>query len=291
MLGKLSSSESKTFGEKVAKNLIVKSIIGTKYHFGLGKNKTKQNSWKEKIANELHKPIKRKFLRLSLIVFSKDEIWSVDLVDIQAFSSFNKRFKYILTVIDVFSKYAWAVPIKDKSAASVTKAFEKIISDRIPKKLWVDEGKEFYNTTFKKLLDKYKMDMYSTFNEGKAVVIERFNRTLKNIMWKYFTANNTRFYLDALDQMVKNYNENVHSTIKMTPKEASKDINRRKVYSNIIRKQNKSRTSIKYKKGDKVRISKYKRHFEKGYTPNWTEEIFTIDKIYMTNPVTYQVRD
>ena len=110
-------------------------------------------------------------------------------------------------------------------------------------------------------------------------------------MWKYFTANNTRFYIDALDQMVKNYNDKVHSTIKMTPKEASKDINRGKVYFNIIRKQNKSRTSIKYKKGDKVRISKYKRHFEKGYTPNWTEEIFTIDKINMKNPVTYQVRD
>ena len=91
--------------------------------------------------------------------------------------------------------------------------------------------------------------------------------------------------------MVKNSNEKVHSTIKMTPKEASKDVNRGKVCFNIIRKQNKSRTSIKYKKGDKVRISKYKRHFEKGYTPNWTEEIFTIDKINMTNPVTYQVRD
>ena len=180
--------------------------------------------------------------------------------DMQAFSSFDKRFKYILTIIDVFSKYACAVSIKDKSAASVTKAFEKIISERIPKQLWVDEGKEFYNTTFKKLLDKHKIDMYSTFNEGKAVVIERFNRTLKNIMWKYFTANNTRFYLDALDQMVKNYNKKVHSTIKMTPKEASKDINRGKVYFNIIRKPNKSRTSIQYKKGDKVRISKYKRH-------------------------------
>ena len=94
-------------------------------------------------------------------------------------------------------------------------------------------------------------------------------------MWKCFTANNTRFYLDALDQMVKNYNDKVHSTIKMTPKEASKDINRGKVYFNIIRKQNKSRPSLKYKKGDKVRISKYKRHFEKGYTPNWTEENFT----------------
>ena len=106
----------------------------------------------------------------------------------QAFSSFNKGLKYILTVIDVFSKYAWAVPIKDKSAASVTKAFETKINDRIPKTLWVDEGKEFYNAVFKKLLDKHKIDMYSTLNEGKAVVIERFYRTLKYIMSKYFTA-------------------------------------------------------------------------------------------------------
>ena len=120
-------------------------------------------------------------------------------------------------------------PNKHKYAASVTKAFEKIISIRIPKKLWVDEGKVFHNATFKQLLHKYKIDMYSTFNEGKAVVVERLNRTLKHIMWKYFTANNTRFYLDALDQMVKNYNEKRHSTIKMTPKETSKDINRGKV--------------------------------------------------------------
>ena len=128
--------------------------------------------------------------------------------------------------------------------------------------------------------------MYSTFNEGKAAVVERFNRTLK------MSCGNILLQIpDALDQIVKNYNDKVHSTIKMTPKEASKDINRGKVYFNNIRKQNKSRTSIKYKKGDKVRISKYKRHFEKGYTPNWTEEIFTIDKINMTNPVTYQVRD
>ena len=102
-----------------------------------------------------------------MIVFNKDEIWSADLVEMQAFSSFNKGFKYILTVIGAFSKYAWAVQIKDKSAASVTKAFETIISDRSLKKLWVDEGKEFYNATFKKLLDKHITDMYSTFNEGK----------------------------------------------------------------------------------------------------------------------------
>ena len=139
----------------------------------------KKYIWKEKLADKLHKPIKRKFPRQFVIVFNKNEIRSVVLVDMQAFSSFNKGFKYILTVIDGFSKYAWEIPIKDKSAAPVTKEFEKIISDRIPKKLWVVEGKEFYNATFKKRLDKHKIDMYSIFNEGKAVVIEQFNRTIK----------------------------------------------------------------------------------------------------------------
>ena len=108
--------------KKVAKHLIVKPVIGTKYQLGLGKQK---HTWKEKLDDNLHKPIKRKFPRRSVIVFSKDEIWSADLVDMQAFSSFNKGFKYILTVIDVFNKYARAVPIKDKSAASITKEFEK----------------------------------------------------------------------------------------------------------------------------------------------------------------------
>ncbi|MCU7951726.1 MAG: DDE-type integrase/transposase/recombinase [gamma proteobacterium symbiont of Bathyaustriella thionipta] len=226
-----------------------------------------------------------------MIVFRKDEIWSADLVDMQAFSSVNKGFKYILTVIDVFSKYAWAIPLKNKTGISVTKAFEKIIGERIPKKLWVDEGKEFYNSTFIKFLDQHKINMYSTFNEGKAVVIERFNRTLKRIMWKYFTTNNTRKYIDVLPEMIKNYNEKVHSTIKMSPNEASKAINRGKVYFNIIKNRSKAGKSIKYKKGDKVRISKYKKKFEKGYTPNWTEEIFTIDKINRTYPITYQVKD
>ena len=91
-----------------------------------------------------------------MTVFNKDEIWPADLVNMQAFSSFNKGFKYILTVIDVFNKYAWAVPIKDKSAASVTKSFEKIISDRIPKKLWVDEGKDFIMLHLKNFLINIK---------------------------------------------------------------------------------------------------------------------------------------
>tara|TARA_Y100001956_G_scaffold46976_1_gene45610 strand:+ start:327 stop:1214 length:888 start_codon:yes stop_codon:yes gene_type:complete len=233
----------------------------------------------------------------------------------QAFSKENKGIKYLLTVIDIFSKYAWAVPLKNKTGESVTDAFNKIVSgkalnpeggvsgkalnpeggvsskERIPQNLWVDEGKEFYNKTFQSFLNKNKINMYHTFNQGKAVVIERFNRSLKRIMWKYFTANNTYTYLNDLQSMVDKYNNTKHSSIKMTPNQASKQPNKGAVYFNLYGDLKVSKSKPKFKIGDRVRLSKIKRHFEKGYTPNWTEEIFIIDGIQNTNPITYTIRD
>ena len=210
----------------------------------------------------------------------------------QAFSKKNKDTKYLLTIIDVFSKYAWAVPLINKTGESVTEAFDKIVSEgRKPKNLWVDEGKEFYNKTFQSFLKKNNISMYHTFNEGKAVVIERFNRTLKRIMWKYFTANNTYSYLNVLQSMLYKYNNTKHSSIKMSPEEASKKSNKGTVYFNLYGDLEVSKSKPKFKIGDSVRLSKLKRHFEKGYTPNWTEEVFVINGIQNTNPITYTLKD
>ena len=107
-------------------------------------------------------------------------------------------------------------PIKTKSA----KAFETILTKNHSKKLWVCQGSEFYNKTFDKLLKSKSIEIYHTFNEGKAVIDERFNRTLKNIMYKYLTASNTFNYIDVLDGMIKKYNNTVHSPIKIKPKDA-----------------------------------------------------------------------
>ena len=250
------------------------------------------------MAEELHRPIKRKFPKRRVIVNDVDDTWSADLVDMQAFSKENKGTKYLLTVIDVFSKYAWAVPLKNKTGESVTDAFNKIVSGkgrvsegRMPQNLWVDEGKEFYNKTFQSFLNKNKINMYHTFNEGKAVVIERFNRSLKRIMWKYFTANNTYTYLNDLPKMLEQYNNTKHSSINMTPIQASKQSNKGTVYFNLYGDLKVLKNKPKFKIGDRVRLSKIKRHFEKGYTPNWTEEIFIIDGIQNTNPRTYTIRD
>ena len=142
--------------------------------------------WKEQLADELHKSVKRKFRQRCVIANGLDDIWSADLVDMQWSSRENKVFKYLLNVIYVFSKYAWSIPIKDKTGKSITDAFQKIVkmSGRRPKKLWVDQGTEFYNRVFRGWLDENDVEMYSIYNEGKAVVVERFNRTMKERMWR-----------------------------------------------------------------------------------------------------------
>ena len=133
------------------------------------------------MADELHQPIIRKFKKRKVIFSITDDIWSADLVDMQQLKSYNHGFRYISNVIDVFSKFVWSVPIKDKTGKTITNTFQSIVETNKgkPKKLWVDNGSEFYNNVFKKWLVANKIKMYSTFNEGKAVVIERFNRTVK----------------------------------------------------------------------------------------------------------------
>ena len=179
----------------------------------------------------------------------------------------------------------------DKKGETVTEAFKSIFKEgRKPQYLWADKGKEFYNKQLKELLDKHNITLYSTENENeeKSSEVEKWNRTMKNKMWKMFTANNNMIYFGKLDSLVNDYNKTKHSSIKMIPAEASNKKNQAAVYFNLYGNLKPSATKPKYKLGDKVRISKYKRAvFDKGYTPNWTEEIFTVDKIQHTNPVTF----
>ena len=211
----------------------------------------------------------------------------------QDFSKDNKGFRYLLTVIDVMSKYAWAVPLKDKTGKSVVAAFEKIMkeSDRKPIKLWVDKGKEFYNKVMNEFLKENHIDRYSTESELKAAVIERFNRTLKTIMWKYFTAKQTFRYVDVLDQLLKTYNNKMHTTIRMAPTDASKPENETELFDRLYPEKVQTKVKAKFSVGDRVRISKYKTLFAKGYWPNWTEEVFVITEVRPTVPVTYKLND
>ena len=235
----------------------------------------------------MHKPVVHHFRKRTVYVSGIDEIWAADLVDMQSFAKDNDGVKYLLTVIDVFSKYGWIVPLNDKSGKSTAAGFMKIFtSGRKPGKVWVDKGREFYNTDVKKLVE-----LYSTENEEKSCVVERWNRTMREKMFKYFTANSTRRYIDVLNEMVNSYNNTRHSSIKMTPAKASLKANEKTVWMNLFGNEIHKAIKPKFSIGDKVRITKKKNIFEKGYTPRWTEEIFTISTIQYTDPPTYKITD
>ena len=191
----------------------------------------------------------------------------------QSLSKYNKGIQYLLCAIDLFSKYAWVVPIKDKKRTSIVNVFKKIISkERKPNKIWVDQGSEFYNNTFKDFLKINNIEMYSTYNEGKSVLAERFIRTLKNKIFKQMAAISKNVYFDLLNDIIDKYNNTVQRTTKMKLIDVTGDS-----YAEYNEKSNKK--DLKFKVGVHVRISKYKNIFAKGYTPNWSEEFLLLVKL------------
>ena len=170
------------------------------------------------LANELYKPVIKKFKKRKVYSSFRNNIWGGDLADMQSLSKYNQRIKYLLCTIDLFSKYSWVAPLKDTKGTSIINAFQKIIPEgRKPNKIWVDQGSEFYNNSFKDFLKINNIEIYSTYNEGKSVVPERFIRTLKNKIFKHMTAISKNVYFDVLDDIVNKYNDTVHRTIKMKP--------------------------------------------------------------------------
>lgn len=250
-------------------------------------------SKKERIvlADELHHRVIKSFPKRRVYVNSIDQTWAVDLIDMQQYSKQNKHYKYLLAVIDIFSKYGWLIPLKNKTGLTVSEEFKKLFKQRKPMFIWSDKGSEFYNKQVKELLKDNNIKLYSTENEEKSSVVERWIGTMKQQMFKYFTASETFKYYDVLDRLVKNYNNTVHSSIKMTPVKASKLENELTVYKNLYPEKEEKVKKPKFKVGDRVRITKKKGKFEKGYTTRWTKEIFIIVKVLNTNPVTYKIND
>ena len=193
-----------------------------------------RSDWSQQLADELHKPVTRNFQKRSVVANGIDEIWAADLVEMQKFCKWNKGVKYLLMVIDVFSKYGWIRGLKNKKTETVSKAFEDVFkSKRKPKMLWTDKGSEFISKHFKEFLKREGIELYHTENEEKSSVVERWNKTMKTNMWKMFTVNNNTVYFDKIDKLVNDYNNTRHSSIKMTPVEVSKKKNESEVWSNL----------------------------------------------------------
>ena len=181
----------------------------------------------------------------------KDNTWSADLADMQLISRYSKRIRFLLCVIDIFSKYAWVAALKDKKGASIVATFQRILkqSNSTPSKIWVDKGSEFYYASFKKCLEDNDIVMYSTHNEGKSVVAERFIRTLKNKIYRYMTSISKNVYIGKLDDIVNKYNNTYHTTIKIKHIDVKDN-----TYINMDKKVNEKDPKLKVR--DHVRISK-----------------------------------
>lgn len=243
------------------------------------------------IINELHKSVRKNFPRRNVNVKGIDDLWQADLVEMQPYAKYNKKFKYLLTVIDVFSKKAFVKPVLNKTAKLVASAMSEILHEnkRTPIHLQTDNGTEFHNTIFKDLMQRKNIKFYSTYSILKASVVERFNRTLKNKMWKQFSMQGSYKWVHILNQLVDTYNSTKHSTIKMTPNEVNKN-NEKQLLQTVFNKPSKWMKN-KFSVGDIVRISKYKTVFDKGYTPNYSTELFRVKSINRKFPVTYHIED
>jgi len=249
--------------------------------------------WKKQLAKELLKPKLKRFPRRRVFSPSVDAIWSGDLLDIHQYARVNKNYTFILVLVDVFSKYAWARPLKTKEGNSVARALEDIFnsSQRCPYRLWTDRGTEFYNRNVENTLKKHKVQLYSTFNEPKSMIAERFIRTLRGKLESNFLLTQSTVWYGILPELIREYNNSHHRSISMTPKEASKICNYQKVYDSLYKKKPLKGLPA-FHIGDNVRISVHKRLFEKGSTSNWSEEIFEISNVIQTtNPIVYKIND
>lgn len=260
-----------------------------------GKNKTETESYLEaEDAYTLHKPARRNFPRNRTFADNIDESWQMDLTDFKALKKYNNGFTFILCVIDVFSKFGWAVPLKDKTAGSIVKGFETIFKDtpRRPTRLFSDKGLEFKNKTLRQFLKKHDIHYIYTNNPDiKCSIVERWQRTLKSKLFRRFTAIENYRYIDGLlEKVLHAYNHTKHRSIKMCPVDVTAE-RVLEVYNNLYHGVQLTNNKTKFKVGDHVRISREKQIFEKGYSWYWTEEVFKIVQVIPHTFPVYRLSD
>ena len=249
------------------------------------------------IAQETAKPAKKVYPTRQVIVSKPNATWSVDLAIMTDDKKENNGMAFMLNCVDVFSRFAWSVPIPNKSMEVVLEGLKQIVKENkniYPEKLWTDQGAEFYNKKVKEWCNDHNITLYSTYGKAKSAMVERFNRTIKTRIWAYFIGYNTKNWVDILPEMMAQYNDGKHRSINMTPRKAHNlnDAGIKKLYEyqygDIPTENPKPQ---QFHVGNYVRLSRVKGIFEKGYHASWTEEIFKIVKALNTVPYSYQVED
>ena len=226
------------------------------------------------------KPPKRNYPTNKTNVYHIDDVWSLDILDLKDYGPENNRnYRYVLVIIDNFSKFGWTVPLKNKNAQTIKDSFENILisSKRKPNLIESDRGKEFYNNMFQDFLNKNNIKLYSRNTSLGAVFAERFNRTIRDLLKKIVFERGDANWVDILPTITKQYNNRVHSSTKLSPKDASLKKNEGYVYKNLLDKRNKIKS--KFQINDLVRTADLKKTFSKGDTTNWSNKLYKITEI------------
>ena len=241
--------------------------------------------------NEIYsRPPNKNYETNKTMIKSIDDTWSSDLLDMNDYGiKNNKGYRYILVVVDNFSKFGWTIPLKNKYAQSITDAFSQIIkiSRRKPNLLETDDGKEYVKKIFNEFLNNNKIKRYSRYTDKRAVFAERFNKTIRYLLKKPVFEKGNADWLSELPSVIKQYNNTIHHSTKMTPNQASKKSNEKLVYNNL--KDNRKIQKPKYKLGDLVRTADIKKVFSKGDSTNWSYKLYTITEIIHDSIPSYRI--
>ena len=241
----------------------------------------------------LHRGARRRFPRNRTITGGIDSLWDIDLADMKAYEHDNDGYRYLLIAIDVFSKKAWGLPTKRKDGPTLVKTWEKLfeITERRPESVRSDKGGEFKNHSMNTFFKQHNINYYTSQNENtKANFVERFLRTLKGKMWRYFTYHGSYRWVDVIQDLITSYNNTYHRSIKMTPNEVNQS-NEVEVFRRLYDTPFPRKLKFKFKVGDTVRISANRMIFDKAYEPNWTEEVYTVSECLTRHPPVYRIKD
>ena len=256
-----------------------------------------ENWLSKQLTYTLHKPVYQTIQTRPVIVYAIDELWQLDLVDLSKLARENDGHKFILSIIDVLSKYGWLLLLKSKHGAEIKGAPTRLFKQtkRRPAMVQTDKGTEFLNSQVQNFLKKYQINFFTTFSERKTSTVERFNRTIKGIMFRLFTRNNNRRYIDFLNEIAHRYNNSCHRSIKMKPIEVSKENEPPQVwinfYENKLKYPQTASQRSRFSAGYLVRISIERAPFKKGYLEGWSKELFVVKHAVGNNPTVYKLQD
>ena len=243
----------------------------------------------------LHKPARKRYTTRPYKTGGIDQHWQGDLVEMIPYDNVNDGYRYILTIIDLFSRFAWAEPLRDKTGNEVAAALRRVFAKgRQPQRFQTDDGREFDNRVVQHLLNVENIRFFTVKSQFKAAVCERFNRTLKTKMWRHFTRTGSYRWVDVLQELISAYNAAEHRSIGMAPIEVNGE-NEHEIWlrQERIAPQQVTHVNIKtrFQVGDTVRVSVAKGIFDKGYLPNWSEQIYTVSQVLDTEPTQYKLQD